>query len=80
MFLGYASGYGINGGVNNTGVGMFAIFPIAFVEPDERILSKRPARQQLGIYSAGPFSNILLAIVVFFIAMFVVLPAATSNN
>ena len=65
--------------INNTGVGMFAIFPIAFVEPDEKQLRKRPAKQQLSIYAAGPFSNIILAIIVFFIAMFAVLPAAMSN-
>ena len=65
--------------INNTGVGMFAIFPIAFVEPDEKQLRKRSAKQQLSIYAAGPFSNIILAIIVFFIAMFAVLPAAMSN-
>ena len=65
--------------INNTGVGMFAIFPIAFVEPDEKKLRKRSKKQQLSIYAAGPFSNILLAVIVFFIAFYAVLPAAMSN-
>ena len=65
--------------INKTGVGMFAIFPIAFVEPDEKQLRKRPARQQLSIYSAGPFSNIIFTVIVFLIAFYAVLPAAMSN-
>ncbi len=40
------------------------IIPMAFVEPDEKELAKRPIREQLGIFAAGPFSNILLAFVV----------------
>lgn len=37
------------------------IIPAAFVEPDEKVVEKRPAHQQLSVYAAGPFSNILLA-------------------
>jgi membrane-associated protease RseP (regulator of RpoE activity) len=65
--------------INKTGVGMFAIFPIAFVEPDEKKLRKKSKKQQLSIFAAGPFSNIILAVVVFFIATYAVLPAAMSN-
>lgn len=65
--------------LNSTGVGMFAIFPIAFVEPDEKQMKKRPVKQQLRIFAAGPFANILLAIAVFFLAFYAVLPMAMSN-
>ena len=65
--------------INNTGVGMFAIFPIAFVEPDEKKLRKRSVKQQLSIYAAGPFSNIISAVIIFFVAGLVVLPIAMSN-
>ncbi len=40
------------------------ILPAAFVEPDEKRLVKRPMREQLSIFAAGPFSNILLAAVI----------------
>lgn len=49
--------------VKSSGVGMFAIFPLAFVEPDEKVIAKRPARQQLSIFAAGPFANIVLAVI-----------------
>lgn len=39
------------------------IMPIAFVEPDEKELQSRPKHQQLAVFSAGPFSNILLAFI-----------------
>jgi len=44
------------------------IIPAAFVEPDEKVLSKRPASQQLSVFAAGPLANILLAfaIIIFF--------------
>lgn len=71
-----ARAHGLN--VKNTGVGMFAIFPIAFVEPDERALKRKGRGTQLSIFAAGPFANILLACVVIAISFFVVLPLAMS--
>jgi membrane-associated protease RseP (regulator of RpoE activity) len=65
--------------IKNTGVGMMAMFPLAFVEPDEKVIQKRPAKQQLSIFAAGPFSNIILAVVALLIGSFVVLPIAMSN-
>ena len=38
----------------------------AFVEPDEVELKKKSAYKQLSIFSAGPFSNIVTGIVIFF--------------
>jgi len=64
--------------IKNTGVGMFAIFPIAFVEPDEKILRKQKRGTQLSVFAAGPFSNILLGFIVILIIMFVVAPWAMS--
>jgi len=40
---------------------LLPILPAAFVEPDEKVVKKRPARQQLGVFAAGPFSNLLFA-------------------
>ncbi|VVB81227.1 Peptidase family M50 [uncultured archaeon] len=41
------------------------IVPAAFVEPDEKVVQKRPYRQQLGIFAAGSISNLLFALVIF---------------
>jgi len=40
------------------------IIPAAFVEPDEKILRKRPHKQQLSVFAAGPFANVILAFLV----------------
>ncbi len=52
--------------VKSSGFAIFGIvlplFPAAFVEPDEKILVKKPAWQQLSVYAAGPFANILFAL------------------
>jgi len=64
--------------IKSSGVGMFAIFPIAFVEPDEEQLKKSKKKHQLSVFAAGPFSNILLAILVALISLFVLIPFAVS--
>ncbi len=43
------------------------VIPAAFVEPDEKKLIKRPMRQQLSVFAAGPLANILLAFLVIFV-------------
>jgi membrane-associated protease RseP (regulator of RpoE activity) len=62
--------------IKNTGLVMFGPLPGAFVEPDEKQLMKKKARVQLSVYAAGPFSNILLTILLIilfgFIPLFVV--------
>src|SRR3989338_86361 len=42
---------------------LIPIVPAAFVEPDEKKLRKKPLKQQLAVFAAGPFSNVLLAFV-----------------
>lgn len=42
----------------------------AFVEPDEKVMKKRSKYQQLSILSAGPFSNMVFALVFLLIGMF----------
>jgi len=54
------------------------IIPAAFVEPDEKVLRKRPFKQQLSVFAAGPFSNILLAFIVLGLSAFVLAPI--GNN
>ena len=50
------------------------IIPAAFVEPDEKQLSKRPAKQQLALFAAGPFANILLGVIIIGVFAFGVSP------
>lgn len=54
------------------------IIPAAFVEPDEKELRKRPHKQQLSVFAAGPFSNIITALLFMAIASFVLAPIANA--
>src|SRR3989344_3705427 len=45
---------------------LLPIIPAAFVEPDEKDLRKRPHKQQLSVFAAGPLANILLAFLIYF--------------
>lgn len=53
---------------------LLPILPAAFVEPDEKILRKRPAWQQLSVFAAGPFSNIVCAALVLLLIIFAINP------
>ena len=64
--------------IKSSGFGMFAIFPIAFVEPDEKQLLKKSKKQQLSVFAAGPFSNILTALLVLLISIFLIAPIINS--
>ncbi len=44
---------------------LLPVIPAAFVEPDEKVVQKRPYRQQLSIFAAGPISNLLFALAMF---------------
>ncbi len=54
------------------------IIPAAFVEPDEKEVAKRKASQQLSMFAAGPFSNILFAIVILIISLLVITPLSNA--
>ncbi len=54
------------------------IIPAAFVEPDEKVLKKRPAREQLGVYAAGSFSNIITAFLCLLVILFAFVPLSNS--
>lgn len=55
--------------VKSSGFAFLSVFipiiPAAFVEPDERVLSSKSARSQLAVFAAGPFSNIIFAVLLF---------------
>lgn len=44
---------------------LLPVIPAAFVEPDEKIVQKKSNRQQLGLFAAGPISNIIFALLMF---------------
>ncbi|MEM4336678.1 MAG: site-2 protease family protein, partial [Candidatus Woesearchaeota archaeon] len=58
--------------IKSSGFAFLALFlpivPAAFVEPDEKQLARKKKKQQLQVFAAGPFSNILLGF--FFLALF----------
>ncbi len=47
--------------IKSLGLGILAIIPLAFVEPDEKQLEKKGVWPQLRVFSAGSFANFLLA-------------------
>ena len=51
---------------------------MAFVEPDEKKIKKLPVSKQLSIFSAGPFSNIVVAFIAILIFSFIFVPAITK--
>jgi len=60
--------------VKSAGVGFFAFIPLAFVEPDEKELTRLPLKKQLSIFAAGPFANIVTAVVCMLLVSFVMAP------
>jgi len=57
---------------------LIPVLPAAFVEPDEKQLRKASRKKQLDVFSAGPFSNILLAFVVLGIFLLLIGPVSSS--
>src|SRR3989344_4395681 len=71
--------HGVYSRLNNVKIkssGFAFLGPIlaAFVEPDEKILNKKGTKAQLSVLSAGPFSNIVLGILILFSMLIVLEP------
>ena len=60
--------------IKNSGMAFFGPILGAFVEPDERILSKQKDLVQHSVFAAGPFSNFLTALAVMLIASLILNP------
>jgi len=65
--------------IKSTGVGLFAIIPFAFVEPDEAQIEKSKTRHKLSIFAAGPFTNLITAIIVVTLTIFLIVPPLASS-
>jgi len=64
--------------IKSSGFAFLGPILAAFVEPDEKELKKKRIRDQLLVFSAGPFSNIVLGILIFLIMVFVFIPLQTN--
>lgn len=68
--------------IKNTGFAFLGIVipivPMAFVEPDEKQLQKKPDYVQYSIFAAGPLANILLALVLVILFPYVANPSALA--
>ena len=64
--------------IKNAGVGMFAIIPFAFVEPNEAKLKKSKIKTQLSVFAAGPFANLVAALIAFLVMTFLLAPASAQ--
>ena len=60
--------------INSSGFAFLGPILAAFVEPDEKELKRKKTKDQLFVFSAGPFSNIVLALLVLIIMFFVFVP------
>ena len=54
------------------------IIPAAFVEPDEKQLKKKKTKQQLQVFAAGPFSNIVLGFI--FLGLFLLIAPPVASD
>ncbi|MBS3143370.1 site-2 protease family protein [Candidatus Woesearchaeota archaeon] len=64
--------------IKSSGFAFLGPIPAAFVEPDEKQTARKSRKAQLSILSAGPFSNIILAFLIFLILLFVFSPMQQS--
>ncbi|MBI2148176.1 site-2 protease family protein [Candidatus Woesearchaeota archaeon] len=64
--------------IKSSGFAFLGPILAAFVEPDEKELKRKPIRDQLFVFSAGPFSNIILGIVILLILSFVFVPIGNA--
>jgi len=64
--------------IKSSGFAFLLALPAAFVEPDENILQTKSTKQKLSIFAAGPFSNIIFAII-FIIPLFSLSLIQASN-
>lgn len=64
--------------VKNSGIGLLAIIPLAFVEPDEKQLQKQPVKVQLSVFGAGALANFITAIALILLTTLAIIPAAAG--
>lgn len=66
--------------VTSVGLALFAIFPGAFVEPDERQLKKIGILGKLRVFAAGGFSNFIVYLLVITLLSTIIWPAYVPGS
>lgn len=66
--------------LKSVGLLLLAIFPGAFVEPDENALKKSRLIKKLRIFAAGSLANFLVAFFVFTVTAYLIWPNTLENN
>jgi len=64
--------------IKSSGFAFLGPIPAAFVEPDEKQMSRKNRKAQLSILAAGAFSNIILAFVILGLMLLIFLPINNS--
>ena len=65
--------------VKSVGTLMLGLIPLgAFVEPDEKQLKKARTITQLRVFAAGSFMNIVVALLVLVVTLFLIIPSFTT--
>lgn len=65
-----AKAHGIK--LKSAGVGLLALLPLAFVEPDEKQLDKAPLKTRLAVFGAGPMANFTTVLIVLLLSALIV--------
>lgn len=60
--------------IKSSGLAIFGPLGGAFVEPDEKVLEKRPVLTKLSVFAAGPFSNLVSSLAIFLLLSLVLAP------
>ncbi len=66
--------------IKSSGFALLGPILAAFVEPDEKVLSKRKVKDQMFVFSAGPFANLIFAGVFLLIGMLVINPIILTTT
>lgn len=64
--------------LKSVGLLLLAIFPGAFVEPDEKEIKKSKILTKLRIFSMGSFANFLVSFLIFYLTLYLIWPLAVS--
>jgi len=64
--------------IKSSGFAFLGPILAAFVEPEEKELEKKSKMQQLSVFAAGPFSNMVLGVVIILVMFFVLGPLASA--
>nr|MBA4404762.1 hypothetical protein [Nanoarchaeum sp.] len=64
--------------LKSVGLLLLAIFPGAFVEPDEKEVKKAKMLTKLRIFSMGSFANFLVSFLIFYLTLYLIWPLSVS--